>query len=335
MLEQDAAGRGRAGAGAGKLPAHVTRLSTRDPDEHNAWLAARYPEHRRRVRPRARGFELATQYAARGALDVTEMRFTAATAYSELPPVSYVWASHAYSGGWLMRWHGREVRVGERGTLLMPPDGCALLNDCCWHTTVRVRLDVVLRVAREQTGLDPAQVRFTGVQPISAAAHRQWLATLEFARRGIYGRTLESPLVLAAAEEAVAASLLAVFPNTAMTTAVRTPRDPAVPAPVRRAMAFIDAHAADPITRTDIAAAARVLPPTLGPAFRRHRDTTPSAYVRRVRLHRAHRQLLAAQPGDGTTIATVAARCGFPDPYRFAAYYRQAYGRPPSQSLHS
>ncbi|GAB1692311.1 hypothetical protein KRM28CT15_41140 [Krasilnikovia sp. M28-CT-15] len=37
-------------------------------------------------------------------------------------------------------------------------------------------------------------------------------------------------------------------------------------------------------------------------------DSTPTAHLRRARLARAHEQLLAAQPGDGTTVADVAAR---------------------------
>ncbi|BFU43303.1 helix-turn-helix domain-containing protein [Krasilnikovia sp. MM14-A1004] len=338
MLGHDATGHGRSRDGrteaqAGALPAPVTRIRTRDPDEHYAWLAARYPDHPRRVWARARGFEFATESAQRGGLATADFRYTAATGHVEWPPAPYVVAGQVYSGRWLVRWHGTEVRVGEDGALLVPPDGCALVNDCCGNATVRVNLDVLLRVAREQTGLDASQVRFTGVQPISAAGRRHWRATLDFVRRGLYADTLAAPLVLAAAEQVVASSLLAVFPNTTMTTEAHTPRGPAVPAPVRRAMAFIDAHASEPITLTDIAAAARVLPPTLQAACHRHRDTTATAYLRRARLQHAHEQLLAAQPGDGTTIAVVAARWGFPSPHRFAAYYRQVYGRPPAQTL--
>ncbi|WP_018503596.1 helix-turn-helix transcriptional regulator [Parafrankia discariae] len=98
-------------------------------------------------------------------------------------------------------------------------------------------------------------------------------------------------------------------------------------------MIFIDAHAGDPITISDIAAEAGVVPRILQYAFRRHRGTTPMAYLRGVRLARAREQLLAAEPGDGTTVAAVAARWGFPHPHRFAAVYHQAFGQPPSQEL--
>jgi AraC-like DNA-binding protein len=45
--------------------------------------------------------------------------------------------------------------------------------------------------------------------------------------------------------------------------------------------------------------------------------------------------LLAAQLGDGTTIAAVAARWGYARAGRFAAAYRKEYGETPSQTLRS
>ena len=66
-------------------------------------------------------------------------------------------------------------------------------------------------------------------------------------------------------------------------------------------------------------------------AFRRHLDTTPLGYLRRVRLDYAHRQLAAADPRY-ESVTAVAYRWGFSSS-RFAAYYRQAYGVLPSQTL--
>ncbi|MGY1710312.1 helix-turn-helix domain-containing protein [Geodermatophilus sp. SYSU D00758] len=60
-------------------------------------------------------------------------------------------------------------------------------------------------------------------------------------------------------------------------------------------------------------------------AFRRHRNTTPTAYLRQVRLAQAHRELRDATPGDGVTVTAVAARWGF-TPSRFTERYRAAYG---------
>ena len=57
------------------------------------------------------------------------------------------------------------------------------------------------------------------------------------------------------------------------------------------------------------------------------------AYVRRVRLECAHRELQAADPTSGDTVAAIAARWGFAKPDRFAAAYRAAYGVAPIHTL--
>ncbi|MFE2728281.1 helix-turn-helix domain-containing protein [Kitasatospora sp. NPDC059327] len=61
-------------------------------------------------------------------------------------------------------------------------------------------------------------------------------------------------------------------------------------------------------------------------------DVTPMAYLRRVRLDAAHRDLLAADPGS-TTVTRVAMQWGFAHPGHFAARYRDAYRIPPSATL--
>jgi len=81
------------------------------------------------------------------------------------------------------------------------------------------------------------------------------------------------------------------------------------------------------------AAAASVTVRAVQLAFRRYLDTTPTGYLRRVRLEHAHRQLIAADPAH-ETITAVAYRWGFSSSSRFGAYYRQAYGVTPNHTLH-
>ncbi|MEU1390940.1 MULTISPECIES: helix-turn-helix domain-containing protein [unclassified Nonomuraea] len=51
-------------------------------------------------------------------------------------------------------------------------------------------------------------------------------------------------------------------------------------------------------------------------AFRRHLDTTPLGYLRRIRLYHAHADPRAADPGRGDSVAAIAARWGFAHPGR-------------------
>ena len=68
-------------------------------------------------------------------------------------------------------------------------------------------------------------------------------------------------------------------------------------------------------------------------AFAGHYDTAPTAYLRRVRLEHAHRELQAADPTRGGIVADVAVRWGFAKPGRFAAAYREAFGVNSNQTL--
>ncbi|GAA3222689.1 hypothetical protein GCM10010468_48620 [Actinocorallia longicatena] len=186
-------------------------------------------------------------------------------------------------------------------------------------------------------GVDAADLRFEGTRPVSAAMNRHWRATSAYLFRSFAGPDppVGHPLILAGVLEAVASAVLVVFPNTTMRRDHLAGPGRTAPATVRRAVAFIDAHAAEPITLEGIAAAAGISVRGLQAAFARHRDTTPSGYLRRVRLEGAHRDLQAADPTRGDTVAEIARRWGFPHPGRFSAVYRDAFGRPPKRTLHT
>ncbi|MEW2413154.1 helix-turn-helix domain-containing protein [Streptomyces sp. NPDC046866] len=185
-------------------------------------------------------------------------------------------------------------------------------------------------------GLQPVRVRFTGPGPLDPQAARLWRGSREYVRGVLAsaGAARIPPLLVGEAGRLLAATALAVFPNNL--TGATLPADglDATPDTLRRAVVFMEENAHADIGLGHIAAAAHVTPRALQYAFRRHAGTTPLAYLRRVRLERAHTELLAADPGGGTTVTAVAARWGFGHTGRFAAAYRQVYGVPPSVTLH-
>ena len=63
---------------------------------------------------------------------------------------------------------------------------------------------------------------------------------------------------------------------------------------LRRAIEFIEANAAEGIGLGDIAETVCLTPRAVQYMFRRHLDTTPLQHLRRIRLHDAHHELLAA-----------------------------------------
>jgi AraC-like DNA-binding protein len=177
-------------------------------------------------------------------------------------------------------------------------------------------------------------VRFTGYRPVSTRATERWKSTFAYvhneARSSSAGVT--HPLVAGNAARLLVATALATFPNTALTDPTIEDRRDAHPATLRRAIAFIEGNASGDISIADIARAAHVTTRAVQLAFRRHLETTPSAYLRRVRLQYAHDQLRDAVPGT-TTVTAVAAQWGFLNASQFAAHYRTAFAELPSRTL--
>jgi AraC-like DNA-binding protein len=177
-------------------------------------------------------------------------------------------------------------------------------------------------------------VRFTGYRAVSARAIERWKSTYAYvhaeARTSSAGVT--HPLVAGNAARLLVATALATFPNTALTDPTIEDRHDAHPATLRRAIAFIESNADGDIGVADIARAAHVTTRAIQLAFRRHLQTTPSAYLRRVRLQYAHDQLRDAVPGT-ITVSAVAAQWGFLNASQFAAHYRVAFAELPSRTL--
>ena len=198
---------------------------------------------------------------------------------------------------------------------------------------IGIGLGAVAAVTGDPAMAVPGRLRLTAYQPVSPAAALAWSRTADFAARQLSANeALASPLLADSTARLLAASVLAAFPNNAVSDPRPEESRDALPRTVQRAVEFIDAHAAQDITVADIAAAAFVTARAVQLAFRRHLGATPLEYLRRVRLGRAHAELLAADPAR-TTVTEVACRWGFPSPSRFAAAYQQAYGIPPSRTL--
>jgi AraC-like DNA-binding protein len=195
-------------------------------------------------------------------------------------------------------------------------------------------VDVFTQLADGAPSRAQRPIRFLAHRSISAEAAAVWNRTYDYVRDSIAGlSTDDQPLVVGVAVQMLAAVTLSTFPNTAMHDPTAEDRHDARPPALNRALAFIEENAGRSITPADIAVAAHVTIRTLQLAFRRYLDTTPSAYLRQVRLNRAHDDLLRADP-HATTVSRIAMRWGFASHSTFTAQYRLAYGVTPSHTLH-
>jgi AraC-like DNA-binding protein len=222
-------------------------------------------------------------------------------------------------------------------TVLFAPDDLPYAGRICNARYNITMLDPgLLDQVAASSGARPAErVRLTGHRPKSRAAGDRLRTTIFYLRDHVLADPdgAAEPLIVSAAGQLLAANVLAAFPSTARTDPTARDRGDARPDTLRRAVAYIDDHADQPITVADMAAAVHVTIRTLQYAFRRHLDTTPMAYLRRVRLAHAHRELLAADPHSGVTVAAVAARWGVAHPGRVASLYRDAHGTSPADTL--
>lgn len=107
---------------------------------------------------------------------------------------------------------------------------------------------------------------------------------------------------------------------------------PLPPTSVRRAIAYIEEHAHEPLTVVDVCVALTCGVRGLQSSFKKHLNITPVAYIKRVRMDRAHSMLRFANPRT-TTVAEIARTWGFTQPGRFATEYREIYGVSPSVTL--
>jgi AraC-like DNA-binding protein len=203
------------------------------------------------------------------------------------------------------------------------------------QTTV-LDMAVLAQVAAASPTRAAGAIRLTSFRARSAVAALQWQRTVTFLRDVLENaETSAQPLVRGNAARMLAATVLTTFPTPPSST---RPRRIAVMRPAPRCGALSRSsntirHA--DISVADIAEAANVSIRAVQFAFRRQLDTTPMAYLRAVRLDRAHHDLLATDPSHGDTVTGIAARWGFYSNSRFAAQYRRAYGVTPRHTLHN
>jgi AraC-like DNA-binding protein len=137
-------------------------------------------------------------------------------------------------------------------------------------------------------------------------------------------------LVLRELEETILLAFLSANRHTFSHLLEREPRG-TVPAQVRRAEEFIEAHWDQAIGIESLVEATGVGARAIFKAFQQTRGYSPMAFAKMVRLKHARRMLAA--PDAETTVTLIAFACGFGNLGHFARDYRQAFGERPSETL--
>jgi AraC-like DNA-binding protein len=312
-------------------------VATTDPDVAHEWLQRVYADYQPEESNNRRDFSFRGAHAQLGRSGFSRLHYSMSADNNVAP--SDVLLVFEPSEGVMKVSHGRDEEVVPPGTpVLFPPHQAvsALWADADADCVCLQAADVE-RIAVETTGLESTALQFTALRPMSPSLGRQWDHAVRHLLDAVlrHPEVTANPLIAGQLTQLLAEAALDTFPSTRLASHPRVPPGYATPAVVRRAITFIEDNADREMTLSEIAAASGMGARGLQAAFLQHQDTTPTAYARRVRMERAHRDLQDADPAGRDTVPAIAARWGFADPGRFASEYQQTYQRMPSQTLQS
>jgi AraC-like DNA-binding protein len=171
-------------------------------------------------------------------------------------------------------------------------------------------------------------------QPIQAYARPQAKALRDHVLSVVamlsLSAALPPKLLLTEFEDSVAATFLAANAHN-YSHLLKAAVANSAPWQVRQAEEFIAANWQRPITLEALVAVTGTSALSLCRSFKKSRGCLPLEFARRVRLCHAHE--LLHDPHEATSVAAIAALCGFADPAAFDRDYVQAFGERPAETL--
>lgn len=224
---------------------------------------------------------------------------------------------------------GQLTSVGSRPFLTPTETSYSFSMTPHRHGIVHIAAAFLEEVAAERHGRHPQRIVFDYAAVPSDEALEAWRRTLGVATPVVVGDTTPADVRLAAQTD-IARALLDLFPWRAVDVpdAVRTERMRRL----RQAAEYVHSYADQAITSADIATAAGMHTRTLQQLMNEHLGSSPTLYLRHVRLDRARQDLLAARPGEAL-VGDIARRWGFGNLGRFSASYAARYGEQPRETL--
>ncbi|GAB2514811.1 helix-turn-helix domain-containing protein [Nocardia heshunensis] len=319
----------------GMIEARREELSSRDADEAVAFVTQMYSDNALRFWNAPPQCRVRTRATIWNDVIATEIRSTIGYSCHIAPLHDHVYFERSLRGRARLRGGGNDFQQ-HRNDLIVFPYGVPIIADCDSHDVNLLHIPhTMLTDLAAQSGIDSTAFRFTSLEPRDARSERFWGRLFDLTHHELTDP--DSPvlteLVVQNLTRTLAAAALAVFPNTTMDLHLQPGPGTVPTSAVQRAVDYMQANPARPITIAELAAQAETSVRALQNAFRNHHDMTPLEYLRLVRLDRARADLQAAEPSDGYSVAVVAARWGFSNPGRFAQLYKQAFGRSPKHEL--
>jgi AraC-like DNA-binding protein len=316
------------GAMHGPAVVRYEQFRTGDPDAARRFFADAYTPGWQ-ITGLARGSAVVHRRCEAGSMSLDEVMIQGRMG-CKIPPADSVLVIQPRAGSLTVT--GGPLPIADCPLLVAHGMSCVIYVNAARFDVVSIGADALHKVAAERLTPLPQQIQFLSWRPRSRAAVRAWHRALDYvAATFASSDTAQQPLLAAAAAPLLATALLECYPSN-VTAQQDLLSDPAVPETLKDAVKFIHRHAARDVGVADVAAAVHLTPRAVQYLFRQRLDTTPTEYLRRVRLHRAHQDLMNGDR-SGTTVTEVAQRWGFAHTGRFAVLYRQAYGQSPHTTL--
>jgi AraC-like DNA-binding protein len=295
-----------------------------------------YPHQLRLLGP-STSFGLAQRVTCVGPITIGDITYATdvALGFDETRASYHV---HVPIEGWLESRHrGLQLTSTPALAAIFRPDGETTVTR--WpggsrHLAVKID-QVALDGALETLIHSPvgSAIPFNASLPLKSGAAQSWLRLLLMAHRQLDcpDSLMRHSLVWDPLVESLIHGLLLVADHP-YRHALAAPAETGRPVAVRDAMDIIEAGPHLPLTTSTLAKQSHVSVRTLQEGFQRHLGMSPMAYVRMIRLRRAHRDLRSADPAH-VTVAAVAHRWGFTHLGRFAAAHKTMFGETPLQVL--
>lgn len=312
---------------AGPAALRYVQFRTSEPESARQFFATAYPPGWR-LTGLTRGAVVTHRRCEAGGVTVDDVLIQGRVSV-QIAPVDSVVVIQPRAGSLTVK--GRGLPTADCPVLVAHGMSCVLQASGARFDVVTIGSDVLHKVAADLRAPLSQQIRFHSSRPRSRAAIRAWHRALDYAAGALASAdTAQQPLIVATLAPLLAGALLECYPSNL------TDRDaagkPALSEVLKDAVSFIHCNASGDIGVNDVAAAVHLTPRAVQYLFRRQLDTTPTEYMRRVRLHRAHQDLVAGSRST-TTVTAIAQRWGFAHTGRFAVLYRRTYGQSPHTTL--
>lgn len=309
-------------------------LRTRDLDEARHCVTEKFCDHRLFMSSTVDQLSVRHNHVAGHHLSVNYLHYGADVQIDPGLLEDFYLLQVPLCGSALVHHRGKEIAASPATATLLNPDRETTMT---WHGDCRKLLlqidkSYLQRTAEEMLGAPiPGPIRFDPLVDLTQISgnmiRKMVIHTARLAEAGrLFGHAHAVQDIWA---EADLVTNLLTLQHSNISHMLAHSDQQAMPAGIKRALAYIHANLSEPIRLVDIAANAQMNVRTLQKGFQREIGVTPMQALQNARLDAAHYQLTVRQ--NKPSVTDVAFSNGFSHLGRFSRAYKDRFGHLPSQ----